>query len=170
MKNLTKKQIKQQVLHDLMLEVQFAQGLSAQLLGELKPILTKAFVKRLALYAIDPNIGALRELTLRVVGHAEGRRINKDFRAKDYATNILTFNDQDEHNTQCDVLLCAPVVIKEAKKLRISLRAHCAHLVIHSCLHAQGYDHELSEAHALQMETLESLLMRSLGYKDPYNL
>lgn len=108
------------------------------------------------------------EITVRVVGEAEGRALNRDYRGKDYATNVLTFDYARQPAVMADLVLCAPVVAREARAQRKPLADHYAHLLIHGTLHAQGWDHETSEADAEAMETLESLLMRSLGLPDPY--
>lgn len=152
----------------LEVHVQFSDTLSLGERSLLKPVLSKANVRRWGSWACDPLAPGLEEMTLRVVGSAEGRRINREFRGKNYATNILTFNYSSVANSQSDLVMCAPVVIKESAKLRIPLKEHCAHLLVHSTLHAQGYDHEVKESDALIMEALESLLMISLGFKDPY--
>jgi probable rRNA maturation factor len=152
----------------LEVQVQFSNELSLDELYLLKPILRKANLRRWASWARDPLAPNLEEITLRVVGLAEGRRINREFRGKNYATNILTFNYSAVTNLQSDLVMCAPVVINESEKLRISLKEHCAHLIVHSTLHAQGYEHEVLESDALIMETLESFLMLSLGFNDPY--
>jgi probable rRNA maturation factor len=107
------------------------------------------------------------EMTVRIVGTEEGRALNRDYRDKDYATNVLTFDYQHEPVVMADLILCAPVVAQEAKEQRIDLAAHYAHLLVHGTLHAQGYDHEV-EADALVMEALESELMLALGFEDPY--
>lgn len=105
--------------------------------------------------------------TLRWVDEAEGRTLNRDFRRKDYATNVLTFVYGDDP-VEGDIVLCAPVVLREAEAEGKSLEAHTAHLVIHGMLHLQGYDHE-KKADALVMEALEGFIMRRLGFPDPYH-
>lgn len=152
----------------LQLSVQFSQALCAPDLQLLKPVLSRRNVLRWTTWALNPHLSSLKALTLRVVEEDEGRHINHQFRGRDYATNILTFNDEPRGCTQADLLLCADVVIREAQTLNISLREHCAHLLIHASLHAQDYDHEHSEQEALEMETLESFLMLTLGFSDPY--
>ncbi|MDR3394167.1 MAG: rRNA maturation RNase YbeY [Parasulfuritortus sp.] len=104
--------------------------------------------------------------TLRIVGVEEGRQLNRDYREKDYATNVLTFEYGGDPMSG-DIVLCAPVVAQEAKEQGKSLEAHYAHLVVHGMLHLQGYDHE-DEAEATVMEALESFVMMRLGYPDPY--
>ena len=108
------------------------------------------------------------ELTVRIVGEDEGRALNRVYRKKDYATNVLTFDYTREPVVTSDLVLCAPVVAREAIEQRKTLEAHYAHLLVHGALHAQGYDHETSQRDALEMEALEILLMGSLGYANPY--
>jgi probable rRNA maturation factor len=108
------------------------------------------------------------ELTVRVVGLEEGRALNRNYRGKDYATNVLTFDYAREPMVAADLVLCGPVVQREAAEQDKSLQAHYAHLLMHATLHAQGYDHETSERDALEMEALEVLLMQSLGFGNPY--
>lgn len=106
------------------------------------------------------------QLTLRFVGMREGRRLNRDFRGRDYATNVLTF-DYSSAPLQADIVLCLPVVAREARAQGKTLRAHLAHLVIHGTLHAQGYEHDRADD-AARMERLETRLLAGLGYADPY--
>jgi probable rRNA maturation factor len=108
------------------------------------------------------------EITVRIVGEDEGRRLNRDYRGKDYATNVLTFDYAAEPLIQADLVLCAPVVEREAHAARRPLQAHYAHLLVHGTLHAQGFDHEVSAADAKAMETRESVLLQALGFDDPY--
>ena len=108
------------------------------------------------------------EITVRIVGEDEGRQLNRDYRGKDHATNVLTFDYAREPLVQADLVLCAPVVEREARALRRPLDAHYAHLLVHGTLHAQGFDHETSVAHAEVMEARESQLMAELGFDDPY--
>lgn len=106
-------------------------------------------------------------VTLRIVDEAEGRELNKSYRSKDYATNVLTFVYDEDGELSGDVVICAPVVEKEAGAQRKELIAHYAHLAIHAALHLQGYDHE-NDADAAEMEALETKLMLKLHYPDPY--
>ena len=107
------------------------------------------------------------QITVRIVGADEGRALNKSFRGKDYATNVLTFDYEHEPVVVADLVLCAPVVEREAKEQHLTLQAHYAHLLVHGALHAQGYDHE-EEDEARAMEARESELMLGLGFEDPY--
>ncbi len=108
---------------------------------------------------------------LRIVYEAEGRALNQEYRGKDYATNVLTFayglSDEDGRLSG-DIVICAPVVAREAAEQGISLEAHYAHLTLHGMLHLQGYDHE-TDAEAVTMESIESFIMQRLGYSDPYD-
>ena len=106
-------------------------------------------------------------ITLRIVDEAEGRKLNHQFRGKDYATNVLTFVYDEESILAGDVLICAPVASKEAKAQHKDLLAHYAHLVIHAALHLQGFEHE-TDMEAAKMEALETSLMLKLHYPDPY--
>ena len=111
---------------------------------------------------------ASAQVTVRLVGEAEGRALNRDYRGKDYATNVLTFDYAREPLVLADLVLCAPVVEREALAAQRSLQAHYAHLLVHGTLHAQGYDHEDSEEEAEAMEQREREVMAALGFADPY--
>ena len=108
------------------------------------------------------------EITVRIVGAEEGQRLNLDFRQKDYATNVLTFDYSAEPVVSADLVLCAPVVEAEAAANGKDLLAHYAHLLVHGTLHAQGYDHEDDEEAAEYMEAREREIMAALGFADPY--
>lgn len=112
---------------------------------------------------------ALRELavTLRLVEETEGRELNRGYRGKDWATNVLTFVYDDLDPLAGDIVLCAPVVAREAREQGKPLEAHYAHLTVHGTLHLQGYDHEREEE-AARMEGLESRIVTGLGYAEPY--
>ncbi len=107
------------------------------------------------------------EITVRIVDAEEGRTLNRDYRQKDYATNVLTFDYQHEPVVMADLILCAPVVAQEAKEQGITLEAHYAHLLVHGTLHAQGFDHE-EEDEAAAMEARETEILLALGFADPY--
>ena len=107
------------------------------------------------------------ELTLRFVGAAEARRLNRDFRGKDHATNVLTFDYRHAPVVHADIVLCVPVVRREAREQRKGFREHLAHLVVHGTLHAQGHDHDRA-ARARTMEALEVRILGGLGIDDPY--
>ena len=106
-------------------------------------------------------------VTVRFVDAIEGRAINAEFRGKDYATNVLTFVYDDEHPRAGDVVLCAPVVRREAAAQGKPLADHHAHLVVHGMLHLQGFDHERT-ADATVMEARETAILATLGLPDPY--
>jgi probable rRNA maturation factor len=108
------------------------------------------------------------EIAVRIVGEAEARELNLQYRRKDYATNVLTFDYAREPVVMADLVLCGPVVEREAREQCKTLQAHYAHLLIHGTLHAQGYEHESGEREALEMEALEILLLVSLGFANPY--
>ncbi len=107
------------------------------------------------------------ELTVRFVGAAEGRRLNRTFRGKDYATNVLTFAYTQVPRVQADIVLCVPVVRREAREQGKAFRDHLAHLVVHGVLHALGHDHDRAAA-ARKMEALEAAILARLGVADPY--
>lgn len=108
------------------------------------------------------------EVTLRIVDEEEGRMLNRTYRGKDYATNVLTFPLAEEPLLMGDIILCAPVVAREAQAQGKSLEAHFAHLTIHGVLHLQGHEHE-ADAQAEFMESLEAQILQWLGYSDPYH-
>lgn len=108
------------------------------------------------------------QVTVRFVDGDEGRRLNRDFRARDYPTNVLSFPYQQQPLLHGDLVLCAPVVADEASAQRKPLTAHYAHLVVHGMLHLQGYDHEVGEKQAAAMEKRERQILARLGYPDPY--
>jgi probable rRNA maturation factor len=108
------------------------------------------------------------EFTVRVVNAEEGRLLNRDFRGKDHATNVLTFDYQRAPVVLADLVLCAPVLEAEAQAAGIAIDAHYAHLLVHGALHAQGYDHERARD-AQVMEARESALLAALGFADPYS-
>jgi len=107
------------------------------------------------------------EIVLRIVGEMEGRRYNRDFRGRDYATNVLTFVYGVTLPLSGDIVLCAAVVEKEANQQHKDLTAHYAHLAVHSVLHLQGYEHE-SHKNAATMEQLETKIITRLGFNAPY--
>lgn len=116
---------------------------------------------------IRAALEAPAEITVRCVDADEGRALNRDYRARDYATNVLTFDYGRGPPVVADLVLCAPVVEAEAQAQGVSLEAHYAHLLVHGTLHAQGYDHE-DDRDAERMEARESEVMRALGFADPY--
>lgn len=107
------------------------------------------------------------EITVRIVDADEGRALNREYRSKDYATNVLTFDYSHEPVVSADLILCAPVVEEEARQQKITVEAHYAHLLVHGTLHAQGYDHE-DDDEAQAMEARETEIVTALGFADPY--
>jgi probable rRNA maturation factor len=136
--------------------------------GRHRPLLPRHRVLRwvrAALGAADPAVPA--EITVRVVGADEGRRLNREFRRRDYATNVLTFDYARAPVLAADIVLCAPVVEHESREQGLDLQAHYAHLVVHGTLHALGFDHERPRD-ARVMEQRETELLAALGFADPY--
>ncbi len=124
-------------------------------------------VTRWLRHALGEDVQA-GEFAVRVVDAAEGRQLNHAYRHKDYATNVLTFGYARAPMVCADLVLCAPVVVREATELRKPLAEHYAHLLVHGALHAQGWDHETSELDAQAMEARETEILAGLGLADPY--
>lgn len=120
---------------------------------------------RAALRARAPGSATI---TLRFTDEAEARVLNRDYRHKDYATNVLSFPYAPAPDLAGDLVLCRQVLAREAQAQGKTLTAHCAHLLVHGVLHLQGYDHETGEADALAMETEERRILARLGFADPY--
>lgn len=157
------------VKNKLSLSVQYADT-------QLQSIVTRLQLRRW----VQAALFAPAELTLRFVDAEEGRQLNRDYRGKDYATNVLTFayTENDVENVaadlsnltdvvQADIVLCSDVVQQEAIAQAKPLLAHIAHLVIHGVLHAQGYDHE-DDDEAREMEALEAEILLKCGFANPY--
>jgi len=108
------------------------------------------------------------EVTVRFVAGDEGRQLNRDYRGRDYATNVLSFPYESGGTLSGDLVLCLPVVDREAREQGKPPEAHFAHLVVHGMLHLQGYDHETGRDDAERMEALERDILDALGYPDPY--
>lgn len=148
-------------LNQLQLTLQF--GPSAEATAH-RELLTRPKVTTWIRHALAVDA----EITVRIVDTEEGQKLNRDFRKKDYATNVLTFDYQQEPTVQADLVLCAPVVEREALEQNKTLEEHYAHLLVHGTLHAQGWDHETSEEDAEEMEAYESDIMKEMGFADPY--
>ena len=132
----------------------------------LQQVLTRPLLRK----TVQAAIFFPAELTLRFVNTEEGRELNKAYRGKDYATNVLTFaytEDSEAELTQADIILCTDVLQKEAAEQNKSVLEHAQHLVVHGVLHAQGYDHEDDEE-AEEMEALEIEILANLGLANPY--
>ena len=108
------------------------------------------------------------EITVRIVDVDEGQALNRSYRQKDYATNVLTFDYTQVPTVHADLVLCAPVIAREAEDNKKTLQAHYAHLLVHGTLHAQGHDHETSDQEAAEMEARETAILLRLGFADPY--
>jgi probable rRNA maturation factor len=106
-------------------------------------------------------------ITVRIVDAEEGLSLNRAYRGGDHATNVLTFDYEQEPEVVADLVLCAPVVDAEVRAQGLTLQAHYAHLLVHGALHAQGYDH-LDDEEAREMEARETEILRGLGFADPY--
>lgn len=145
----------------LSLSLQFARFAAA---APHRAALPRHSVARWLRHALDAD----GELTVRIVDAEEGQQLNRDFRGKDYATNVLTFDYAQEPLVMADLVLCAPVIEREAIEQDKSLAAHYAHMLVHGALHAQGWDHETSEEDAEEMEAREIEILAGLGFKNPY--
>jgi probable rRNA maturation factor len=138
-------------------------SLSVQYASEAADMPTRPQFRRWVSAALQQDV----HIALRIVDAEEGQVLNRDFRGKDYATNVLTFVYDDTEPLSGDIVICAPVVAREAQEQGKTLQAHYAHMTLHAVLHLQGYDHE-SEGDAAEMEALETALMVKLGYPAPY--
>ncbi len=148
-------------LPKLKIDLQYASTAIESTLSKIaSPVLIKKWVK-----SATP-LGGL--ITLRFVNATEGKKLNLAFRQKDYATNVLTFPyELSKNELVADIIFCLPVLQREAKEQDKLLKAHLAHLVVHGCLHAQGYDHEAAKD-AKKMETLEIQTLQKMGFANPY--
>ena len=148
-------------LKSLQLSLQFGDLQNA---ARHRAALPRHSVARWIRHALDSDA----EITVRIVGSDEAQALNRDYRKKDYATNVLTFDYTRAPLVTADLVLCAPVIAKEAKDNKKTLRDHYAHLLVHGTLHAQGYDHETSAADAQSMEAREVEILVGLGVRNPY--
>jgi probable rRNA maturation factor len=149
------------MLHQLTLSLQFGKLENAHMH---RAALARHKVTRWIRQTLDSDA----EITVRVVDADEARSLNRDYRKKDYATNVLTFDYAREPVVHADLVLCAPVIAQEALDLGKNLQAHYAHLLVHGVLHAQGWEHETSDQDALAMEQREALVLARLGFGSPY--
>ena len=147
--------MKMNEVHQLSLSVQYA--------SKARTLPTRQQFRRWVKVALEQDV----QIALRIVDEIEGRALNLSYRNKDYATNVLTFVYNDTDPLYGDVVICAPVVYREAKEQSKDLLAHYAHLTIHAALHLQGYDHE-KKREAERMESRETALMLKLRYPAPY--
>jgi probable rRNA maturation factor len=148
-------------LKSLQLSLQFALQADA---ATHRAALPRHWVTRCIRHALDRDAS----MTVRIVGAEEGQTLNRDYRGKDYATNVLTFDYTAEPVVSADLVLCAPVVAREAREQGKSLQAHYAHLLVHGALHAQGWEHETGDADAQAMEAHEVQILAGLGMDNPY--
>jgi len=140
-----------------------AQRIDVQCAATARNVPTPARIRQWARAALASDA----RVTIRIVGQAEGRLLNRSYRNKDYATNVLTFVFRDTPPLEGDIALCAPVITREARAQRKTVAAHYAHMVVHGLLHLQGYDHENGKD-AAAMERRERTLLARFGYPDPY--
>ncbi len=148
-------------------------SVSVQFASTAKHLPARAQVRRWALAA---HIDGPGQATIRYVDEKEGRTLNRDFRGKDYATNVLTFvheptpfQPKTARNYSADIVICAPVIAREAREQKKPVAAHHGHMVLHGMLHAQGFDHE-NDTDAAAMEAIEIALLRRFRIKNPYEI
>ena len=154
-------------------------SLAVQFASKAKHLPTRAQVRRWALAA---HGGGASEITIRYVDEKEGRALNLAYRQKDYATNVLTFVHElvtaphpnppplgEGASYAADIVICAPVIWREAREQKKPVAAHHGHMVIHGMLHAQGFDHEI-DADAAEMEAIEVALLKRFRIKNPYDI
>ena len=150
-------------LNNLTLSLQFSNRAQADITVH-RAALPRHHVSRWIRHALAQDA----EITVRIVGLEEGQALNRDYRKKDYATNVLTFDYAQAPIVMADLVLCAPVVAQEARDNNLTLQAHYAHLLVHGTLHAQGWNHDTSAQDAEEMEAYEAEILTELGFKNPY--
>lgn len=143
-------------------------NLSVQYAGNKPGLPSRPQIKAWARAALNVDGARGGQITVRFVDQDEGLQLNRDYRGKNYATNVLSFPYEVEPVVCGDLVICTPVVEREAAEQNKSVETHFAHLIIHGMLHLQGYDHETGEREAQRMENHERVLLKSLGYDDPY--
>lgn len=148
-------------------------SVSVQFASTAKHLPERAQVRRWALAAHREGAGLV---TIRYADEKEGRKLNRDFRGNDYATNVLTFvhepspfQPKEARNYSADIVICAPVIAREAREQKKPVAAHHGHMVLHGMLHAQGFDHE-NDTDAVVMEAIEIALLRRFRIKNPYEI
>ena len=149
-------------LPHLQLSLQFARDLSDA--TRHRAALPRHAVQRWLRHAMAAD----GEITVRIVDTDEARALNRDYRGKDYATDVLTFDYAQAPLVMADLVLCGPVVARDARELGKTWRAHYAHLLVHGCLHAQGWDHETSAADEQAMQARENAVLQGLGFARPW--
>ncbi len=138
--------------------------LSTQQMSKFPQLPAKKTMERWMKVAIERDTA----VTVRFVDEEEGRMLNNTYRHKDYATNVLTFDYTKEPEVTADIVICVPVLERQAIEQNKTFKAHLAHLLIHAVLHAHGYDH-LNEEEAEVMEARETELMLGLRFPNPYS-
>ena len=154
-------------LPPLSLSLQFGDFDDAEQKQRHRAVLTRHRVQRSLRHALEQDVEQA-EITVRIVDSAEGQQLNHGYRQKDYATNVLTFAYSEAPFVAADLVLCAPVVEREAAELGKPLAEHYTHLLVHGALHAQGWDHETSDEDADAMEAEEIRILHGLGLDNPY--
>ncbi len=140
-------------------------ALTVQIAAEDRDVPARRLLRRWAAAALERDAA----ITLRFVDSEEGRALNRTYRRRKLATNVLSFVYDDENGAlRGDIVLCLPVLKREAAEQGKAIDAHCAHLVVHAMLHLQGYDHTLP-ADATRMESREVAVLAALGFSDPYS-
>ena len=165
-----------QAYPELTLSLQWANPRKDVTFAAHRTALPRHLVAKAIKHALKQGLAALpaktkvqaAEITVRVVDSEEGRALNQQYRVRDYATNVLTFDYALSPVLLADLVLCAPVIALEADQQSKDLRAHWVHLLVHGTLHAMGYDHEQSQQDATRMEALEVLILQGLGVANPY--
>lgn len=125
-------------------------------------------VKRWVRAALDQDVIERADITVRFVDADEGQALNLEYRGRDYATNVLSFPYEQGAHLAGDLVVCQPVLVREAAEQGKAFAAHAAHLIVHGTLHLQGWDHETSDEDADAMEDEERHILAGLGIADPY--
>ncbi|GHU37844.1 endoribonuclease YbeY [Betaproteobacteria bacterium] len=145
-------------------------NLSVQYASRADGIPARAEIRAWSRAALNADGKRGAQITIRFVDADEGQALNRDYRGKDYPTNVLSFVYEREPLLQGDLVICAPVAAREAEEQGKTREAHYAHLIVHGLLHLLGYDHETGEGDAQRMEDKERAILASLGFADPYQL